>query len=159
MGDRALELADAMARQFEGLHRVAGDGLVYPYRDPVGFPTIGYGKLLSRDKTADLSQWPPITPDEAAEQLQAELSATLKRVERLVRAQITDEQAAALCDFAFNLGAGALQVSSLLRMLNRGDTEGAADQFGRWVYAGAVRLPGLVRRRAAERELFMAGAN
>lgn len=154
MGDRALELADGLARPFEGLHRIGADGLIYPYRDPVGFPTIGYGCLLSRDARADLAQWPPITRDEADERLADELAATLARVERLVRVPVTDEQMAALTDFAFNLGAGALQVSTLLRMLNRGDYEGAADQFGRWVYAGALRLPGLVRRRAAERDLF-----
>jgi lysozyme len=76
-------------------------------------------------------------------------------VARLVKAPISDDQAAALADFAFNLGAGALQASTLLRMVNRGDFADAADQFMRWNKAGGRILKGLTRRRAAERALFI----
>jgi lysozyme len=53
------------------------------------------------------------------------------------------------------LGAGALNQSTLLRELNIGNYTAAANEFPRWVNAGGQRLPGLVRRRAAERELFL----
>ncbi|MNU08000.1 Lysozyme RrrD [compost metagenome] len=61
----------------------------------------------------------------------------------------------------FNLGAGALRDSTLLRLLNERDYDGAAGQFGRWVFATVngkkVELEGLKKRRAAEAKLFEAG--
>lgn len=57
--------------------------------------------------------------------------------------------------FVYNLGAANLASSTLLKLLNRGDYQGAADQFSRWVNAGGKRLGGLVKRRAAERVLFL----
>jgi lysozyme len=75
-------------------------------------------------------------------------------VDRLCPVPLSEGQRAALIDFAFNLGAGNLQASTLRKMTNRGDMEGAAREFPKWVYAGGVKLPGLVRRRAAEAEIF-----
>ena len=60
-----------------------------------------------------------------------------------------------LVSFFFNLGLGALGDSTLLRKLNAGDYQGAADEFPRWVKAGGQTLPGLVKRRDAERALFL----
>ncbi|OJH84352.1 phage lysozyme [Serratia marcescens] len=76
-------------------------------------------------------------------------------VERLVAVTVTQGQFDALVSFAYNLGLRALENSTLLRRLNAGDRQGAADQFGRRVNAGGVRLDGLVARRAAERALFL----
>lgn len=59
--------------------------------------------------------------------------------------------------FSFNLGTGALRTSNLLAKLNTGDILGAANEFDRWVYAGGQVLCGLVRRRAAEKALFLDG--
>lgn len=146
-----------LIRAFEGCHRIGDDGLVYPYHDPVGLPTIGYGHLLSREPWADLNQWKPIPQDEAVALLMADLTRFSRSVDRLVEVPLTDEQFGALVSFCFNLGAGALQASTLRRMLNRGDYLEAADQFLRWVFAGGIRLRGLVRRREAERDLFLAG--
>lgn len=156
--DEALDAATALARTFEGCHRIGPDDLVYPYHDPVGFPTQGWGRLLSREPWADLSRWPPVSREVADEWLGQDMEKALSATLRLVRSEVTPQQAAALADFAFNLGAGNLQVSTLLRRVNDGDHEAAADQFGRWVYAGAVKLPGLIRRRAAEREMYLSGA-
>lgn len=58
--------------------------------------------------------------------------------------------------FIFNLGSGAFRNSTLIKLLNKGDYEGAAKQFARWNKAGGVVLPGLVRRRDAEKRLFEA---
>ena len=156
--DQAVDAATALARAFEGCHRIGTDGLVYPYHDPVGFPTQGWGRLLSRERWADLSRWPPVTRQVADEWLEQDMQKALRVTLRLVRTEVTPQQAAALADFAFNAGAGSLQMSTLLRRVNEGEHEAAADQFKRWVYAGAVKLPGLVRRRAAERELYVNGA-
>ena len=66
----------------------------------------------------------------------------------------TQGQFDALVSFTFNLGAGSLKDSTLRRKHNEGDYEGAANEFKRWVNAGGVKLTGLVRRRAAEAELY-----
>lgn len=142
----AVEIAATLARDFEGLR-------LEPYRDPAGFWTIGYGHLLTRDREATPSM--PITRDDAEAFLYADLMKAFASVKRLVKVPLSCKQQAALIDFAFNLGAGNLQVSTLLRKINRGDLKGAADEFAKWVYAGPYRLAGLIRRRRAERELFL----
>lgn len=145
------QAAVTIAKQFEGLELAA-------YHDPVGFPTQGYGRLLSRKRWADLSQWPDIDEATAEAWLIEDLERTAASVARLITVPLTENQQAALIDFAFNLGAGNLQISSLRAKLNRGEYGDAADEFLKWVYAGGVKLVGLVRRRAAERDLFLTGA-
>ena len=78
-------------------------------------------------------------------------------VTRLINYPLQQNQFDALVSFAFNLGNGALQASTLRRKLNRGDVEGASNEFKRWVRAGGRVLKGLVRRRAAEAILFRGG--
>lgn len=63
----------------------------------------------------------------------------------------------ALVSFAFNVGTHAFEISTLRRKLNREEYLDAADEFLRWVYAGGRKLRGLVRRREAERALFLEG--
>ncbi len=70
---------------------------------------------------------------------------------------LTQNMFDALVSFTFNLGAGALKRSTLLKKLNCGDITGAAGQFERFVYAGGKVMRGLVRRRAAEKEIFLNG--
>lgn len=144
----AIEIAGVIARPFEKL-------VLHPYYDPVGFPTIGYGHLLSREPWADLSRWQPINENEAERLLAIDLRKAERAVRRLCPVPLNEYQRAALIDFAFNLGAGNLQISTLRRAVNRGDFIRAAEQFGRWVYANGIKLGGLVRRRAAEREMFL----
>ncbi|MCY1458796.1 Lysozyme RrrD [compost metagenome] len=79
-------------------------------------------------------------------------------VERLVQVPLTGNQWDALVSFTYNLGAANLESSTLLRLLNAGDYVGAAGQFPRWNKAGGKVLPGLVRRREAERVLFLEAA-
>ena len=145
-----------LVKRFEGLHRVSGSK-VYPYKDAVGYPTIGYGTLISKDKEFDLARLEPITERQAAAMLMDELNKCARSVLRLVNVPLTDDQFAALASFVYNLGAGALQGSTLRRRLNEGDYDEAADQFLRWVMAGGRVLKGLQRRRAAERDLFCRG--
>lgn len=73
---------------------------------------------------------------------------------RNVKVPLSQGQFDALTSFTFNLGAGALASSTLLKKLNAGDCAGAQKEFGRWVHAGGEVLQGLVRRRAAEAKLF-----
>ncbi len=76
-------------------------------------------------------------------------------VTKLVKVPLTQNQFDALVSFEYNIGYSKLSASTLLRLLNSGDYKGASDQFGRWVYGGGKILPGLVRRRKAETQLFI----
>ncbi|MBP2303338.1 lysozyme [Azospirillum picis] len=138
------DLAD-LVRHFEGLHLSA-------YRCPAGVPTIGYGHT----KGVRIGQ--VITAAKAEEYLQADLAEARAQVDRLVTVPLAPHQAVALTSFVFNLGAGNFTSSTLLKRLNVGDAAGAAEQFGRWVYATVngkkTQLPGLVSRRAAEVAMF-----
>jgi hypothetical protein len=80
-------------------------------------------------------------------------------VRKGVTAPLTQNQFDALVCFAFNVGNGALLSSTLLRELNKRDYAAAANQFLRWNKAGGHELPGLTRRREAERRLFLATSN
>ena len=74
----------------------------------------------------------------------------------LIKRALTENQYSALTSFTFNVGAGALQRSTLRMKLNRSEYQGAADEFPKWRIAGGRILAGLVRRRAAERTLYLA---
>lgn len=136
-----------LARIFEGLR-------LEPYRDPSSFWTVGYGHLLTRDKS-DLLDKTPITTEEAEALLTSDLTKAARSVLRLCHVPLTEGRFSALIDFTFNLGAGNLQISTLLRLINREDYVSAVDEFPKWVYAGGIKLPQLVKRRKAEAELFM----
>ncbi|WP_182074468.1 MULTISPECIES: lysozyme [unclassified Serratia (in: enterobacteria)] len=137
----------ALIKRFEGLRLQA-------YQDSVGVWTIGYGwtqPVAGRKVGAGMA----INAATAERLLVCGVAQFEQGVERLVAVTVTQEQFDALVSFAYNLGLRALENSTLLRRLNAGDRQGAADQFGRWVNAGGVRLDGLVARRAAERALFL----
>jgi lysozyme len=118
------------------------------YQDSAGVWTIGYGH------TGNVRPGDVVTEAEALDLLAKDAAASEAAVDRLVTVQINQQQFDALVSFCFNLGAGALEGSTLLRLLNDGDFAGAADQFQRWVYAGGTQLPGLAKRRAAEARMF-----
>jgi lysozyme len=145
--DEILELAAAVAKPFEGLELKA-------YHDPVGYPTQGYGRLLSRTPWEPLDKWPDIDEHTAEEWLKEDMTKAVRAALRLCPGAETPEQYAAIADFAFNCGAGNLQASTLRRKVNRGDFFGAEKEFSKWVFARGVKLPGLVRRRRAEADMF-----
>lgn len=148
MADRALEIAvDLIARE-EGFRSE-------PYLDVAGIPTIGYGFTYHEDGTKVTMRDPPMDEESARMRLQALVAKVLFNVRQMAPTGLTVNQEAALTSFAFNLGTGSLRSSTLLRLLSEGDITGAADQFGRWVYAGGKVWPGLVNRRSRERDLFL----
>ncbi|AWJ92628.1 muraminidase (plasmid) [Azospirillum baldaniorum] len=138
----------ALARNAEGLYLNA-------YLCPAGVPTIGYGH------TAGVKMGQRITASQAENFLLEDMAAAAAQVDKLVKVPLTDRQRGALASFVFNLGAGALGSSTLLRRLNQRDYAGAAAEFPKWVYATVngvkTQLPGLVKRRAAEVKLFEKG--
>ena len=136
----------------------ASEGLrLAPYLCPAGVPTIGYGNTRYADGRAVKLTDPPITKDQADALLMATLQPYADAVSRYVQVAINQNQFDALVDFAYNLGPQALRTSTLLKLLNEGLFDMAADQFDEWVYSGKSRLPGLVKRRALEKQLFQRG--
>jgi lysozyme len=155
-----------LIKSFEGIPDGDPDTVnIDPYLDPVGIWTIGWGHAIRQngrylrgetDKAAAYALFPGgITLAQAEALLRGDLVEAEQDVGRLVKVPVSDNEFAALVSFTFNLGAANLGASTLLRELNAGNTQAAADQFGRWVMAGGVKLAGLVRRRAAERALFL----
>lgn len=118
------------------------------YRCPAGVLTIGYGH------TRDVHEGQTITQHQADVILESDLEIYESTVRRLAP-NATENQTAALTSFAYNLGTAALERSTLLKRFLAGDLPGAAAEFGKWTFAAGKQLPGLVSRRAAERELFI----
>jgi len=138
INDKGLMLLKA----FEGLQLIA-------YQDSVGVWTIGYGT------TSGVRPGMQITEQQAVEFLRRDVSKFEQDVARLVEVPLTSDQFSALVVFVYNLGSGSLEQSTLLKLLNQGNIQGAADQFLRWNKAGGQVLAGLTRRRNAERALFL----
>ena len=120
------------------------------YLCPAGVATLGFGS--THGITMDS---PPITEKEGLELLMLDIAKFERAVGRLIKVPLTQGQYDSLVSFSFNLGSGALQSSTLRLKLNRSDYEGAAEEFPRWVFAGGRKLKGLVKRRYAERQLFL----
>jgi lysozyme len=97
------------------------------------------------------------TQEHADSRLTVDLNARADQLDSLVKVPLTAAQKAALVDFVYNVGAGNFRSSTLLRLLNAGDYQSAADQFARWNLAAGKVLDGLVKRRRAERDLFLTG--
>lgn len=132
--------------KFEGCSLVA-----YPDPGTGAEPyTIGYGHT-----GRDVKKGMTITQSQANSWLASDIEKAATIVAANVKVPITQNQFDALVDFCFNVGAGNFAASSLLRLLNAGKYAEAAVQFDRWNLAAGKILPGLVRRRIAERQLFM----
>ena len=126
-----------------------------PYLDAVGVPTIGYGATYYPGGRKVKMSDTPITEPEAVELLKNMLSVYEDAVSDNVRSNINQNQFDALVSFAYNLGGGALKSSTLLKRVNANPNDpDIRNQFGKWVKAGGRTLPGLVRRRKAEADLY-----
>jgi lysozyme len=124
----------------------------------VGHAITYQGRFLkgAADKAQVQSLYPGgITLAQAEALLHTDLMNAGRDVSSVVLVSLNDNEFGALTSFTFNLGIGNLRSSTLLKMLNANNRAGAADQFGRWVMADGKPLPGLVKRRAAERDLFL----
>ena len=119
--------------------------------------TIGFGHT-SAAGSPKVTRGMKITEAGATEILRADLGKFEGYVSKAVTVPLTQWQFDALVSFTFNLGPGNLRSSTLLRKLNARDYDGAADEFLKWTKAGGRILPGLVKRRAAERALFLSPA-
>ena len=132
----------------------AFEGLVpRTYICPAGYPTICYGHVVLPGESFD----EPMTEAACDLLMDRDLPRYEMAVCRMIGVPLSDPCFDALVSFTFNLGEGALQASTLRRLVNAGRLEEAGPQFDRWVFAGAQKLPGLVRRRAAERAMWERG--
>jgi lysozyme len=131
------------------------------YNDPVGHCTIGCGHLvhhgpINGSEPEEFKRG--ITRERALELLQQDAGSAAGEISRSVKVKLTQSQADALISFAFNVGNGAFNDSTLLKLLNQGDYASVPAQLDRWTKASGKTLPGLVRRRKAEGALFRDGA-
>ena len=123
------------------------------YVCPGGWPTIGYGHVVRDDERERFVGG--IDETTAEELLRLDVETAERAVLRFIRVPLVDGRFDALCSFTFNLGAGALQRSTLRRKVNRGEHDAVPDELQRWVWAGGYKLKGLMRRREAEAGLYM----
>ena len=161
-----------LMHQFEGCRNK-------PYLCPAHIWTIGYGHVLYQEQirlpmmrpegktTADIAiirKEMPLKPEdsrvwskkEIEELFEADVASFERGVLRLVPGVVGRQGSFdALVSISFNFGLGNLQRSTIRMKANRGDWEGAAEAFMVWTKGGGKELPGLVRRRKAEKALFL----
>lgn len=118
------------------------------YRDPVGIWTIGYGH------TAGVKEGDKTTPAGADIFLAHDLKDAEGAANQLVFCELNPNQFSALVCLVYNIGETQFATSTLLKLLNDQDYDGAAGEFHKWNHAAGQQLPGLTRRRQAEEELF-----
>ncbi|HFI5325884.1 TPA: lysozyme [Serratia liquefaciens] len=130
---------------FEDLRLVA-----YPDPGTGGKPwTIGWGH------TKGVKQGDRITQEKAEQFLSDDLAVFELTVNSAIKRPMTQNQFDAMVSLAFNIGGSAFAGSTLVRKFNTGDAKGAADEFPKWKNSGGKVMPGLVKRRAVEREMFL----
>ena len=138
-----------LIKQFEGFSSK-------PYLDIAMVPTIGYGTTHYDTRAVSLDD-PEISQSTAEYLLRTQVDDTYsKAVNHYTRVKINQNQFDALVSFTYNLGAGSLKHSTLLRYLNEGHYDMAAGEFHKWSHANGRVSKGLLARRNKEKELFLA---
>lgn len=146
-----LDLAAELCRRFEGFSSK-------PYLCPAGIPTIGYGSTFYADGRRVTLQDAPVTQEQANQLLVYELfhnyaPGVIRQCPILLALALQAKdwrKLNAIVDFAYNLGVGRLQTSTLRRKINAQDWTGAKEQLMLWTRGGGKVLRGLVIRRQAE---------
>lgn len=131
-----------LIQKWEGLRLTA-------YLCPAGIPTIGYGHTKGV-RLGDIC-----TQGQAEEWLTEDMQGAEAGIKRCLSIPVSRNQMEALVSFVFNLGIGNLKSSTLLKYLNQGEFEQAANQFVRWNKAKGKELAGLTNRRLDEKQLFL----
>lgn len=132
-----------LIKNFEGCRLEA-------YKCPAGIWTVGYGHTGST-----VHQGLKISQSEADSLLKTDLIIHCNNVSKLVKVPLNQNQFDALVSLEYNIGYGNFSRSTLLKLLNTKNYKGAAEQFAVWRLGGGKILPGLVRRRKAEKDLFL----
>lgn len=139
-----------LIKEFEGFESQA-------YIDTDGTPVIGYGLPKIADKPVQIGD--RISVKQADEALKQQLKTIQQELDQVIKVKLSDRQSSALTSLAFNVGVDFVKNSTLIKKLNTGDYKGSANEFLRWDKANIggelVQMPGLIRRRQAERQLFL----
>lgn len=142
-----MKISEAGARliaEFEGFS-------AKPYKDPVGVWTIGFGSTKGVGPNT-----PPVTREQAMARLMNEVNVVYGAAINALDLPLTQCQFDALVSFVYNVGPGGVAASTTVgKRLRAHDWQGAADALLAWDKAGGRVLPGLTRRRQAERALFL----
>ena len=133
--------------EFEGKRLAA-------YDDGVGVWTIGFGTIKYPDGNR-VKKGDACTLEQAKEYMRHDLIEFEHTVNSSVKVPLNQNQFDALVSLAYNIGSNAFKSSTLVKKLNTGDYQGAADQFNVWINAGGKRMQGLVNRRDREKLLFL----
>ena len=137
-----------LVKEFEGLRTTA-------YKDSAGIWTIGYGTTARAGVGIEPVEGMEITEAEAEYYLQKGLEKFSTEITGAITQPINENEFGAFVSLAYNIGSGAFKRSTALRKFNAGDKQGAANAMLMWNKAGGRVLNGLIRRREAERALFM----
>lgn len=123
---------------------------LHAYRCPAGKLTVGYGHT-----GPDVHEGMTITAEQAHEMLEKDIAWAEHIVSHYVRAPLNQNQFSALVSFVFNVGVVDFTNSTLLSLVNAREYPAAADEFLKWDHCNGAVLPGLLKRREAERALFL----
>lgn len=141
--------AEKIIAKFEGLRLKA-------YQDTGGIWTIGYGSTKDPFTGVAVKQGDVISKDTALTWLKKDIEQRQIAIRKLVKVPITANQLAALTSLAYNIGLGAFQRSTLLRLLNqKAPVNQVADQFLKWDKVQGKPVKGLTIRRTLEKDLFL----
>jgi lysozyme len=136
-----------LIKSFEGLRLTT-------YKCSAGVDTIGYGHTSAAGEPK-VTPGMKITEKEAEEILARDLGKYEAAVDKAITITPTENQFAAMVSLCYNIGPGNFSSSSVVKKLNAGDVEGAANSFLLWNKAAGKVLAGLTRRREAEKTLFL----
>lgn len=151
VGGGAIAIASALITGPTGNDGL--EGVRYqPYQDVVGVWTVCYGHTGK-----DIMLGKTYTKSECDALLDTDLNAVARQINPYIKKPIPETMRGALYSFAYNVGAGSFQTSTLLRKINQGDSKGACEQLRVWIYAGKKIWKGLVTRREIEREVCFWG--
>ena len=142
LGTYEPALAAGFISDFEGCRLIA-------YKCSAGVWTIGYGH------TEGVREGDVCTEEQAKKWLIDDIRETQTLLAHYVNAPVSEGEFVALVSLAFNVGVGALMKSKLLRKLNSGDRDSAAEEFLDFDLANGQKVAGLTRRRKAEHDLFL----
>ncbi len=154
IAQEALQLIE----EFEGCLKPIGGGLYAPYIDPVGIPTIGIGSIWRLDGSRVQMSDPPITKAECYARMDHELQQKCVPAMALyVSVPLHPFSEGAAYSFMYNCGVGAFKISGFRKAINERRWSDIPGELAKWRMGGGRVLPGLVRRRKAEADLFMRG--
>jgi len=139
-----LKLSIDLIKHFEGFSSNI-------YCCPAGIKTIGYGHAIKKNEKFNKA----ISIDEAVKLLIFDIKYILKRLNHYIYVKLNNNQLNAIISFCYNLGLGAFQRSTLRMKVNEEEFTDASDEFEKWCYIGAIKSRGLLRRRLAEKKIFL----